>query len=519
MPRTPEDEDFLLQRAALAPLAEPPEDLASLVPEDDVEEALLPTEPDVDMAPPPAAAPKVAPLPGKDPYGAGADRAALEAAIKDRASTDNSARFMDAIESFNHAGGGTARDLGASTRARRDDSFNDVMRRRALADQDSAAVKRQKDAEYDAALGDGGSDLSANARDLFLSTTVGRNVAERMGDRFNNLSAKQLGITVKDLLASETDLAKAKLKAGHTGSDERAGALEALVGAAGGPDSPRGKYFQQAFANAPLKVIKDEGFDLLSNEEKQKAAVILQGIRDRAAMQRAQTIAGVNVEKEFRGDRSELSKTLDKAGGFFPNLKVIEGIIAKHTDKTGKVGDLPTVGIAAKPITDLGGGFLRSAEGQELAKAADQMQLAYRNLVTGSAASTEEDRRIAAAGLDRRNLGGFVTGLKLMKDRYQDLLRRTYAGYEPEVVQGYIARNPDYGIKGDAAYDPAVAVGKFKNFENASQGQHIIPGRGAPPLPTDISVKAPRRLRRNGKLYEEGPDGEAVEVEEVDEEL
>ena len=515
MPRTPEDEDFLLQRAALAPLAEPPEELAALVPED--EEALLPTEPEVDMAPPPVVT-KVAPLPAKDPYGPGADRAALEAAIKDRASTDNSARFMDAIESFNHAGGGTAKDLSASTRARRDDSFNDVMRRRALADQDAAAGKRQRDQDLDEAMRDPGSDVSVRARALFSGTTVGRALRERMGDRFEALSANQLP-GARDIISSETDLLKAQAKAGHTGPDERTGALEALVAAAGGPDSPRGQFFQQGFANAPLKVIKDQGFGLLTREEKQKFDLQMQGIRDTAAMKRAQTMAGVNVEKEFRGDRSELSKTLDKAGGFFPNLKVIEGIMAKHTDKSGKVGDLPTVGIAAKPITDLGGGFLRSTEGQELAKAADQMQLAYRNLVTGSAASTEEDRRIAAAGLDRRNLSGFITGLQLMKGRYQDLLRRTYAGYEPEVAQGYIARNPDYGIKGDAVYDPSVAAGKFKNFEAASQGQHIIPGRGAPALPTDIPVSAPRRLRINGKLYEEAPDGEAVEVEEVDEEL
>lgn len=506
MPRSSEDEDFLQLRDALAPEAEPPEELAPLV-----EEELGPT-PEADMTPPVRAA-SPAPTPPQDPYGPDANRAALEKAIEARRGSDVAATFQDAAALFNRAGGGHAGDLSSSTRAHRDDAFNDVMRRRALADQDSAATKRQKDAQLDADMRDPGSDVSLRARSLFRGTTVGRALAERLGDQFEGLSASQLP-GARDIVASETDLLKTQAKAGHGGPDERAGALAALVAAAGGAQSPRGKFFAEAFADAPLKVIKDQGFNLLTREEKQKADIEMQSKRDAAAEKRARIMAGLGVEKEFRGDRSELTKTLDKAGGFFPNLKVVEDIVAKHTGPDGKVAELPTVGLVDKPVTDFWGGMLRSPEGQELAKAADQIQLSYRNLVTGSAASTEEDRRIAAAGLDRRNLTGFLTGLKLMKARYQDLLKRTYAGYEPEVAQGYIARDPAYGIPGDSVYDPVVSKKAFSNFQNASQGQHIIPGRGAPALPTNIPVKAPPRIRLNGKLYEEGPDGEAVEVDE-----
>ncbi len=513
MARNLEDEEFLRLREELAPMGEPPE--------------MLPVEPSVDLGPPPEPPPALPPqLPIPKPpleptYGPGADQAALEAAIKDRSNSDIQSKFQDAASLFNKAFGGSAGDLAKATRDHRDDSFNDVMRRRALADQDAAAQKRQREAELDEALRDAGSDVSKSGRDLFFGTSVGKALRERLGDRADRLSASQIP-GARDIIASETDLLKAGLKAGNGTDDGRSGALEALVEAAGGPDSDRGAFFAKAFAHAPLKVIKDQGFGLLSREEKQAFDRGMQTVRDTSAEKRARIMAGQKLEGELRKDRGELGSGLKTVGGFFPNAAIVESILAKHTGPNGEVKDLPAVGPLAKPLTDFGGGFFRSKEGTELAKAGDQIQLAFRNLITGSAASTEEDRRINLAGLDRRNLQSFVTGFQAMKKQYTDLLERTYGLYEPPVAQGFIARAPQYGIPGHPVYDPAVAKRAFAQYEANSQTRQLMPGieklaketgAAAPKLNTSTSVTTPR-IRLNGKVYEEGPDGEAVEVEE-----
>ena len=632
MPRTPEDEDFLLQRAALAPLAEPPEELAPLVPEagedpyatkltpdeqvrfkqwvaeqsakrgrdvskdtvdydlqgqfkanpaadsghmpdtfkkpnhptfsdesqysgapgayrgghwegqsfapsvdmlknghepralkqymDEAEPnatlklppeaselGMMPTEPDADyMALPPAAAPKVAPLQAKDPYGPGADRAALEAAIKDRASTDNSARFMDAIESLNHAGGGTARDLGATTRARRDDSFNDVMRRRALADQDSAAVKRQKDAEYDAALGDGGSDLSANARDLFLSTTVGRNVAERMGDRFNNLSAKQLGITVKDLLASETDLAKARLKASNSGSDEVSATLEALAQRAdekfpgqGFGDKIR-KYDHNAKGLAAAKdVVHQDVGQKFSREEGEKG--------------RTNTTAVRLEDERVRQDDKRLSRLQSLGNAIKPEeasvLKIVKDLVSTIEANTDpKTGEIEGVGLghtAVQGLQDAVPGIVGTAIDAMKPQPAQDVQhaltLAYsleRKGITGVVFTPRENAEYKLALNNISNGHNVKESVKRLVELSEQAVNRLYAAH-PDTWRQYVKANPNMSTSmfNDARpEDPTEVAPAMNPPASGTAGARGINPAGftpPPPLPTKTDVKEPDR--------------------------
>lgn len=202
MARTPADERFLEERDALAPLGEPA--------------ALLPT-PEVDMTPPAGlpGAPTAVPTSGAspNPYGPGADAAAFEAALRDRQNADTTATFEDAATLFNKAGGGTAGDLAASTRAHRDDSFNDVMHRRAIADQDAATKKKQHEEALAAALELPDSPETKKILDFYGATTVGKAM---LGNMTPEQRARLTGNMIpgaKELLASDTELMKEHLKA------------------------------------------------------------------------------------------------------------------------------------------------------------------------------------------------------------------------------------------------------------------------------------------------------------------
>lgn len=202
MARTPADERFLEERDALAPLGEPA--------------ALLPT-PEVDMTPPAGlpGAPTAVPTSGAspNPYGPGADAAAFEAALRDRQNADTTATFEDAATLFNKAGGGTAGDLAASTRAHRDDSFNDVMHRRAIADQDTATKKKQHEEALAAALELPDSPETKKILDFYGATTVGKAM---LGNMTPEQRARLTGNMIpgaKELLASDTELMKEHLKA------------------------------------------------------------------------------------------------------------------------------------------------------------------------------------------------------------------------------------------------------------------------------------------------------------------
>jgi hypothetical protein len=496
MARNPALLDLEEQRQALVPEADPPFVLP--VPE-------LPA----DEAPPPPAPPPGKPLDAYAPsaqYGEGADRAALEAAIAHRAKQDQAADFLDAASLFNRAGGGHAGDLAAPVRQHREDSFNDVMRRRALADQDAQAADRARKLALASASEDPGSELSQKALGFYGASTIGKEMLNRLPPEMRARLTASMVPGGKDILESETDLYKAGLKANAANkADGREDTLAALVAAAGGPDSLRGQWFAKTFANAPFQVIKDKGFELLNHEEQRKFQGSQNDLSRENATKNTLIGAGLAYDEKVRKGREEIGTALDKTGGFFSNARVVDEILAKYRGPDGKITSLPTVGPLAKPITDIGGGLLRSEDGQKLAKAADLIQLAIRNLVTGSAASTEEDRRIAAAGVDRRSLQGFLTGYDLIKRRYTDLLKRTYGTYDPVVAQGFIARNPEYGIPGDPVYDPKRARAAFIQAERTTLAGPaksvalrriqelggVLSGASPPPVPTTTPVREP----------------------------
>ena len=502
MPRTPEDEDFLLQRAALAPLAEPPEELAPL-PED--EEALLPTEPDDYMALPPAAAPKVAPLQPKDPYGQGADRAALEAAIKDRASTDNSARFMDAIESFNHAGGGTAKDLGASTRARRDDSFNDVMRRRALADQDAAAGKRQRDQDLDEAMRDPGSDVSVRARALFSGTTVGRALRERMGDRFESLSASQLP-GARDIISSETDLLKAQAKASNAGSDEISATMEALAQRAdekfpgqGFGDKIR-KYGHDAKGLAAARdVVHQDVGQKFSKEEAEKG--------------RTNTTATRLEDERVRQDDKRLSRLQSLGNAIKPEeasvLKIVKDLVNTVQANTNpETGDIAGVGpghTVVQGVQDMVPGIVGTGIDAMKSQPAQDVQhaltLAYsleRKGITGVVFTPRENAEYKLALNNISNGHNVQASVKRLVELSEQAVNRLYAAH-PDTWRQYVKANPNMATSmfNEARPEDPTEVAPAMNppSSGTTGARGINPAGFTPPpaLPTKDEVVAPDR--------------------------
>lgn len=205
MARNPEDEEFLRLRGAIAPTAEPP--------------VILPAPDSVEMSPPAGLpdAPAHSPPPA-DPYGPGADKAALEAAIADRGQSDVTSKFLDAATLFNKAGGGHAGDLAAPERAHRDDSFNDVMHRRAVTDQDAATKKRLREEALTAALNDAGSPETKRLLDMYGATTVGKAMLGRMAPEQRSRLTGNMLPGAKEMLQSDTELMKEQLKAGAKGA-------------------------------------------------------------------------------------------------------------------------------------------------------------------------------------------------------------------------------------------------------------------------------------------------------------
>jgi len=628
MPRTPEDEDFLLQRAALAPLAEPPEELAPLVeevedpyttkltPDEQVrfkqwvaeqsikrgrnvaqdsadydlqgqfkanpgadvghmpdtfkkpnhptfsdesqysgapgaykgghwegqsfapsvdmlkngheplalkqymdeaepnvtlklppeapELGMMPTEPDADyMALPPAAAPKVAPLPGKDPYGQGADRAALEAAIKDRAGTDNSARFMDAIESLNHAGGGTAKDLGASTRARRDDSFNDVMRRRALADQDAAAGKRQRELELDEAMRDPGSDVSVRARALFSGTTVGKALRERMGDRFEALSASQLP-GARDIINSETDLLKAQAKASHTGPDESATALEALAQRAdeaipGMGDKVRAFGGTAKGLGAARDWVHQQLGQKFSREEGEKG--------------RTNTTATRLEDERVRQDDKRLARLASLGNAIKPEeasvLKIVKDLVNTIQANTNpETGDIAGVGpghTVVQGVQDMVPGIVGTGIDAMKSQPAQDVQhaltLAYsleRKGITGVVFTPRENAEYKLALNNISNGHNVKESVKRLSELSEQAVNRLYAAH-PDVWRQYIKANPNMAtsmFNESRPEDPTEVAPAMNPPSSGTTGARgINPAGFTPPpaLPNKEEIKEPDR--------------------------
>ncbi len=497
MPRSPEDEDFLLRRAALAPEADPPEELAPLVAEE--EQKLLDT-PAVDMTPPVLPAPKVAPLLSKDPYGPGADRAALEAALRDRQDSDIGATFQDAASLFNKAFRGHAGDLAASTRAHRDDSFNDVMRRRAMADQDAAAGKRQKEAEYDAAAGNGASDVSANARNLVLGSEMGKRLAERMGDNFNHLSAKQLGVSFKDLLASETDLAKAGLKASHAGPDESATALEALAKWADEKLPGLGDKVRTYGGTAKgLATARDVVHQAISQDFSLKEA----------EKGRTNTTAKSTEEQQVQDQTRKLSRLQTMGTEIKPEhastLKVIKNLedaIASNTNPAGEIagtglghalvrtaqGVLP--GIASQAID-----AAKSQPAQDVQHALDLAYDLQRKGITGVVFTPREDAEYRMSLDNITNGHNVAQSVRKLKELSEAAVNRVYAAH-PDVWRQYIKANPDLSTEmfnTNRPEDPTEASPLVHAPAPETAKARGINPAGFSPLPVKSEVKEPDR--------------------------
>jgi hypothetical protein len=170
-------------------------------------------------------------------------------------------------------------------------------------------------------------------------------------------------------------------------------------------------------------------------------------------------------------------------------MSVIDAALAAHPK------DLPGVGPLDQPATNFARGLFASKEGLQVSKAAKRLQLAYRNLVTGSAASTEEDKRISDAGADPSTEQSFRAGYELMKKGYQDLVARTYAGHDPRAVQTFISRAPEYEIPGHPLFSKEVSVKAAPTYTaplDAIQPPIVSgPAAPAPSLPTSVPVVEP----------------------------
>lgn len=137
----------------------------------------------------------------------------LEEAKAARDDADREALVAQGNELLNNAFGGTAKGLAAGARAKREDSFQDYMRRRTLEDQDIARQKETRTQALEAALARGDSPESVKAKDMFSSTTVGAELRRRMGEE---AWARLPGSSIpgsKEMLASEVDLMKKQLAA------------------------------------------------------------------------------------------------------------------------------------------------------------------------------------------------------------------------------------------------------------------------------------------------------------------
>lgn len=324
------------ERDALAPPIDPA-DLEAVAPQ------LLPTPAPASVAPAPQQ-PVGTPVPAFDVkgYGEGADAAALTAAEGQRDDTDRAAKFLDAASLFNKAGLGHAGDMAASTRATRNDSFQDVMRRRAMSDQDTQRAKLQHDTGMAAALELGDSPESVKIKEMFGGTSVGQRLRASMGeDAWSKLPGKAIP-GAKEQLASETSL----MLAGMKGAAKKGGAkhrLETIVNAAGGPDSPRGQFYAQKFANATDEDLKFAE-DLLKQDRSQEFQGVQNDLTRKATKENATTqfgrqktlrtfdrgVGGASFDPEnppSTKQQTDFNKSLVDNGELYSSLKRIRDIV------------------------------------------------------------------------------------------------------------------------------------------------------------------------------------------------
>jgi hypothetical protein len=499
MARNPALLDLEEQRKALVPEADPPFVLPVPV--------LPPDDPDAAPLPPPAPPPGK-PLDAYTPaalYGAGADRAALEAAIANRGKQDQAADFMDAASLFNRAGGGHAGDLAAPVRQHRDDAFNDVMRRRALADQDAQATDRARKAAMAAAMEDPGSELSQKALGFYGASTIGKEMMNRLPPEMRARLTASMVPGGKDILDSETDLYKAGLKANAANkADGREETLAALVAAAGGPDSPRGQWFAQTFAQAPFQVIKEAGFGMLNHEEQRKYQSTenektrnamfgrwgAQQTTDQAnkRVQRLQDL-GNQIKPEFSSGVSAVNaliplvEKLDKQyGGDIPGTGLVNSVAADSFPKL-------TTMVQGK----MGKSGADASEFQGLMKMAEVLG---RKDITGSAFSAKEGAQIQYL------LGNIVNGrsvkqsLSRLKLITHSALDRVYASH-PEVWREFVKQNPDLQTDRFRVDSPAQATEAPINPVPLSPEQAAAMGVDPglipepPAVPASIPVREP----------------------------
>lgn len=492
MARNAEDEDFLKLREALAPPAEPPEVLAPLVPDPTAE--LQPT-PEIDTTPPPPGLPVQhgTPMPQpQDSYGAGADKAALEAAIADRGQADVGAKFLDAASLFNKAGGGHAGDLAAPERAHRDDSFNDVMRRRAMADQDSSAQKRQKDAALDAAMRDPRSDVSVRARALFAGTTVGKALRDRMGDQFDSLSASQLP-GAKDIIGSETDLLKAGLKA-HGGDDGSAAALETLVAEAENFQPGLGAQFRAAYAGAPKDVIKTGGFGKLHQMTGEK---FTQGENEK---NRTASYGKATEEHAVAEDTKHLGRLQDLGSAIKPEmaqagvaLKNLIGMVDSAEQKYGP-NNIPGTGPFARlaAMHPFLADKLQSDEANQFQQQANLINVLGRHDITGAAFKPAEEVELRGLLANLSSGKAVKNTIGRLKQMYQAALDRTYAAH-PDTWREFLSKVPELqtdNFKIDAPVAKGEAAPHLPALSpDAAKARGINPSGMAPPIDTSTPVQ------------------------------
>lgn len=151
----------------------------------------------------------------------------IEAAKADREGADRQASIMGAIESLNHAFGGSAKGLAAPVLARRNDSFADVEKKRIAEEADLQRQRQTRADALEAALARGDSPESVQAKERFAASTVGRELVQRMGpDAWARLPGNAVP-GAKELLMSEVDLMKKQMSA-KQGPADGALAMQAM---------------------------------------------------------------------------------------------------------------------------------------------------------------------------------------------------------------------------------------------------------------------------------------------------
>jgi hypothetical protein len=422
--------DLLDRRAALVPDAEDPRVLP------------VPALPSLDPQAPQFAVPSPPPAPPAPAYGPGADKAALDQAIQSRGDQDRSASLLDAASLFNRAGGGHAGDLAAGVRAHRDDAVQDVLRQRALVDQDAAAKKRQREEALTEALQRADSPETLRIKDLFGATAVGQALRERLGeDQWSRLSGANIPGS-RDMLASETDLLKAGLKSGHPDQD-RAATLEALVAAAGGPATERGAKFAQMFANAPANVIREQGFQLLNHDEQRT----FQQHENEKARTAAFGRFGVNETNEQENKRK--ARLQDIGNTIKPELASGVAALNQFEQKVAELGkkygedNIPGTGLVHQWISrhPTLAAWTQSDEANEFQGLGRLLEVFGRKDITGSAFSKREEEQIRGLLNNITNGASVRQSIGRLKLLVNSAVNRVYAAH-PDVWREYAKANP-----------------------------------------------------------------------------